>query len=65
MSFTSQLTQLDRQRMRVIVRKTHAGYASRRSLDLTDIQCDDLIDLMAPDIIERSIRAAVDTRTID
>ncbi len=65
MSFTSLLSPMDRQRLRHIVRKTHAMYMKPGTMAVSDHDCDQLIDAMAPDVAQGMVKEAVDAGGID
>lgn len=62
MSFTTTLSQQDRNLLRQIVRKVHFAHveAKHGKSFVTDLECDKLIDTIAPDVVERMIRFGVD-----
>jgi hypothetical protein len=57
--FSSQLSELDRQRLRKIVRVTHRKIMTV-GLEPTDLECDKLIDSLGPEIQEQLVKEAVD-----
>jgi ligand-binding SRPBCC domain-containing protein len=61
-SFTSTITQQDRDLLRGIVRKVHLSslVAKHGHHFVTDHECDKLIDSIAPEVVENMIRFGVD-----
>ncbi len=64
-SFTSLLSRQDRNRLRSIVRKTHSMYMKPGTMAVSDHDCDQLIDAMAPDVAQGMVKEAMDTGGID
>ena len=62
MSFTSTITQQDRDMLRGIVRKVHLSsvIAKHGHHFVTDHECDKLIGSIAPEVVENMIRSGVD-----
>lgn len=62
MSFSTALTQQDRDLLRGIVRKVHFAHVEAKHGKgfVTDLECDKLIDSLGPEIAERMIKFGVD-----
>lgn len=64
MSFASLLSVRDRNRLRAIVRKTHASYMPKEVTQPSDYECDKLIDSFAPEVAQALLKAGVDTGSV-
>jgi len=60
MSFTTALTQQDRDLLRGIVRKVHFAHVEAKHGPVSNHECDKLIDSLGPEIAEKMIKFGVD-----
>jgi hypothetical protein len=60
MGFSSQLSQQDRDLLRNIVRKVHLRHVGLKHGEVSNMECDKLIDSFGPEIVERMIKFGVD-----